>query len=164
MKIQIRPYQTEDTAAILEIINHTIAHSTALYDYTPRTIAQQQSMLDEKITKGFPIVVAVESDKVVGFGYYGEFRYREAYKHTVEHSVYVHHDCIGKGIGQLLMQSLLESAKQQKVHTMIGVIDSENKGSIAFHERFGFKSMGVLEQVAYKFDRWLDVVIMQRMI
>jgi phosphinothricin acetyltransferase len=92
---------------------------------------------------------------------YSEFRFREAYKFTVEHSVYVSENHIGKGIGKLLLSELIQLAKAQGLHTMIGVIDSENQGSIAFHEQFGFKTVGIIKESGYKFDRWLDSVFVQ---
>jgi L-amino acid N-acyltransferase YncA len=157
----IRPYQTEDTQAILEIINHNILHSTSLYDYSVRTIEQQKAILEEKIQKGFPIIVAEKEGEILGFGMYSEFRFREAYQFTVEHSVYVAANHLGKGIGKSLLSELIVLAKAQKLHTMIGVIDSENQNSIAFHEQFGFKIVGVIKESGYKFDRWLDSVFMQ---
>jgi len=157
----IRPYKTEDTQAILEIINHNILHSTSLYDYSVRTIEQQKAILEEKIKKGFPIIVAEKEGEILGFGMYSEFRFREAYQFTVEHSVYVSENYLGKGIGKSLLSELIVLAKAQKLHTMIGVIDSENQNSIAFHEQFGFKIVGVVKESGYKFDRWLDSVFMQ---
>jgi phosphinothricin acetyltransferase len=161
MEIQIRTYQTEDTQAILAIINYNILHSTSLYDYTIRNYEQQKAILQDKINKGFPVIVAVSNGEPVGFGMYSEFRFREAYKFTVEHSVYVSHDEMGKGIGKLLLSELIELAKAQGLHTMLGVIDSENQGSILFHEQFGFKTVGTIKESGYKFDRWLDSVFMQ---
>ena len=161
MKIQIRPYQTEDTQAILDLINHQILHSTALYDYNIRTFEQQQNILEEKINKNFPVIVAEWKGEVVGFGMFGEFRFREAYRFTVEHSVYVNKDFHGKGIGKLLLQELITLARKQKLHTMIAVIDSENQNSIEFHEKFGFKTVGIIKESGFKFDRWLDSVFMQ---
>ena len=157
----IRPYKTEDTQAILEIINHNILHSTSLYDYSVRTIEQQKAILEEKIKKGFPVIVAEKEGEILGFGMYSEFRFREAYQFTVEHSVYVAANHLGKGIGKRLLSELIVLAKAQKLHTMIGVIDSENQNSIAFHEQFGFKIAGVIKESGYKFDRWLDSVFMQ---
>ena len=157
----IRPYQTQDTQAILEIINHNILHSTSLYDYSVRTIEQQKAILEEKIKKGFPVIVAEKEGEILGFGMYSEFRFREAYQFTVEHSVYVSENHLGKGIGKSLLSELIVLAKAQKLHTMIGVIDSENQNSIAFHEQFGFKIAGVIKESGYKFDRWLDSVFMQ---
>lgn len=161
MKIQIRPYQAKDTQAILDIINHNILNSTALYDYTIRTYEQQQNILEEKINKKFPVIIAELDGQVVGFGMYSEFRFREAYKFTVEHSVYVNESFYGKGIGKQLLQELIDLARKQKLHTMIAVIDAENQGSVEFHEKFGFKTVGIIKESGYKFNRWLDSVFMQ---
>jgi L-amino acid N-acyltransferase YncA len=161
MQIKLRSYQTEDTQAILDIINYNILNSTALYDYNIRSYEQQKGILEEKVNKNFPVIVAIEDDKVVGFGMYSEFRFREAYKYTVEHSVYVDKDYHGKGIGKLLLQKLIQLAKEQKLHTMIAVIDAENQSSVEFHEKFGFKTVGIIKESGYKFDRWLHSVFMQ---
>ena len=162
--MEIRNYKTEDANSILEIINYNILNSTALYDYEPRSLENQIAIFDDKLKKGFPIIVATENEVVVGFGYYSEFRFREAYKFTVEHSVYAHPNHIGKGIGKLIMENLLNLAKAQKLHTMIGVIDSENQSSIDFHEKFGFEIVGTIKDSGFKFDRWLHSVFMQKMI
>ncbi|MBC7845007.1 MAG: N-acetyltransferase [Flavobacterium sp.] len=161
MEIKIRDYQTEDTQAVLDIINHNIRHSTALYDYHIRSYEQQKNILEEKINKNFPVIVAELNGQVVGFGMYSEFRFREAYKFTVEHSVYVNEDFHSKGIGKLLLQKLIKLARKQKLHTMIAVIDAENQSSVEFHEKFGFKTAGIIKESGYKFDRWLDSVFMQ---
>lgn len=161
MEIKIRPYHLADTQAILEIINHNILYSTALYDYTIRTYDLQKSILEEKISKGFPVIVAEIEGKLAGFGMYGEFRFREAYKFTVEHSVYVSQDFQGKGIGKILLEELIAIARKQKRHTMIAVIDAENQNSVAFHEKFGFSTVGIIKESGFKFDRWLDSVFMQ---
>ena len=161
MKINIRPYKTEDTQAILEIINHNILHSTALYDYNIRTYEQQKNILEDKISKNFPVIVAELDGNVVGFGMYSEFRFREAYKFTVEHSVYVNESFHGKGIGKLLLQELIALARKQNLHTMIAVIDSENQSSVEFHEKFGFETVGIIKESGFKFDRWLHSVFMQ---
>jgi phosphinothricin acetyltransferase len=164
MEITIRPYQVEDTQVILEIINYNIINSTSLYDYERRTLENQITIFNEKLSKGFPILVATENQTVVGFGYYSEFRFREAYKFTVEHSVYAHPNCIGKGIGKLILENLIALAKAQKLHTMIGVIDAENQSSIDFHKKFGFEIAGTIKDSGFKFDRWLHSVFMQKML
>jgi phosphinothricin acetyltransferase len=161
MAINIRPYKTDDTQAILAIINHNILHSTSLYDYNIRSYEQQKTILEEKINKNFPVIVAELDGIVVGFGMYSEFRFREAYQFTVEHSVYVSEDFHGNGVGKQLLQELINLARKQKIHTMIGVIDSENQSSVVFHEKFGFKTVGIIKESGYKFDRWLDSVLMQ---
>ena len=164
MEIKIRPYQISDTDAILEIINYNILNSTALYDYHPRSLEKQIAIFEDKLNKGFPIIVATINEELVGFGYYSEFRFREAYKFTVEHSVYAHYNHIGKGIGKEIMQNLIDLAQKQKLHTMIDVIDYENQSSVEFHEKFGFKTTGILKETGYKFDRWLHSVFMQKML
>ena len=161
MSVIIRPYEVNDTQAILDIINYNIINSTALYDYNIRNFEQQKSILDDKLSKGFPVIIAEIDSEVVGFGMYSEFRFREAYKFTVEHSVYVNQNFHGKGIGKILLQELIRLAKEQKLHTMIAVIDEENQSSIEFHVKFGFKIVGVIKESGFKFDRWLHSVFMQ---
>ena len=161
MEIKLRAYKTEDTHAILAIINYNILHSTALYDYNIRTVEQQKLILEDKVSKGFPVIVAESDGMVLGFGMYSEFRFREAYKFTIEHSVYVNEEYHGNGIGKLLLQELIKLAKIQKLHTMVAVIDAENQSSVEFHEKFGFKTVGIIKESGYKFDRWLDSVFMQ---
>nr|WP_315163783.1 GNAT family N-acetyltransferase [uncultured Flavobacterium sp.] len=161
MEIKLRSYKTEDTQDILVIINYNILNSTALYDYNIRSYDQQKEILEDKIKKGFPVIVAEYEGKVVGFGMYSEFRFREAYKYTVEHSVYVDKEYHGKGIGKLLLQELIQLTKKQNLHTMIAVIDSENQSSVEFHEKYGFKTVGIIKESGFKFDRWLHSVFMQ---
>jgi L-amino acid N-acyltransferase len=161
MKINIRPYKIEDTSAILDIINYNIIHSTTLYDYEPRTLEHQMAIFEDKLNKKFPVIVATVDENLVGFGYYSEFRFREAYQFTVEHSVYCQQDFMGIGVGKMLLTELISLAKSQKLHTMIGVIDAENQSSIAFHKKFGFNTVGVIKESGFKFNRWLDAVFMQ---
>lgn len=161
MEIKLRSYKTEDTQDILAVINYNILNSTALYDYNIRSYDQQKEILEDKIKKGFPVIVAEYDGKVVGFGMYSEFRFREAYKYTVEHSVYVDKEYHGKGIGKLLLLELIQIAKKQNLHIMIAVIDSENQSSVEFHEKYGFKTVGIIKESGFKFDRWLHSVFMQ---
>jgi phosphinothricin acetyltransferase len=161
MTIQIRPYSEADVPSILDIINNNILHSTSLYDYEPRSLTKQSDLLKEKTAKNFPVIVAEIDGKIAGFGMYGEFRFRDAYRFTVEHSVYVSNDFKGKGVGGKLLQSLIDLAKKQGLHTMIGVIDAENTESILFHEKYGFKKVGIIKESGFKFNRWLDSVFMQ---
>jgi L-amino acid N-acyltransferase YncA len=164
MEISIRPYRKEDVQPIVDILNYNILNSTALYDYYPRTAEQQEAIFEDKLKKEFPIIVATADGKVVGFGYYSEFRFRDAYRFTVEHSVYVANDFHGKGIGKVIMSHLIVLAKKQKLHTMIAVIDSENQSSVTFHEQFGFETVAVIKETGFKFDRWLHSQIMQLML
>ena len=161
MTIQIRSYVEADVPSILAIINDNILHSSSLYDYEPRSLTKQSELLREKRSKNFPVIVAEIDGKIAGFGMYGEFRFREAYRFTVEHSVYVSDDFKGKGVGGKLLQSLIELAKKQGLHTMVGVVDAENTQSILFHEKYGFKNVGIIKESGFKFNRWLDSVFMQ---
>lgn len=161
MSTIIRSYKKIDITEIVAIINYNILYTTSIYDYSLRTEARQIAIFEEKLLKGFPIIVAESNGKCVGFGSYSEFRFREANLYTVEHSIYVDNNYSGQGIGKQLMKALIEQAKTQNLHTMIGVIDTQNRHSIMFHEKFNFKSVGIIKEVAYKFDNWLDCNIMQ---
>jgi phosphinothricin acetyltransferase len=106
----------------------------------------------------FPVIgVTNDTAELMGFATYGTFRAWPAYKYSVEHSVYIHIDHRGKGLGKLLMQQLITSAQRQQYHTMIGGIDISNLASISLHEKLGFTHAGTIKQAAYKFDRWLDL-------
>jgi phosphinothricin acetyltransferase len=148
--------------AILEIFNEVILNSTALYDYKPRAPQSMVGWFDAKRTGGFP-VIGVEDDEgmLLGFGSYGTFRAWPAYKYTVEHSVYVHKDHRGRGLGRAVMRELIAAARQNDVYAMIGGIDATNTGSIVLHEQLGFKHAGTLPQVGFKFGRWLDLAFYQ---
>ncbi|MDR6968399.1 phosphinothricin acetyltransferase [Flavobacterium arsenatis] len=161
MEIKIRFATLADLPAILEIVNHAILNTTAIYDYDARTLEEQKNWFEEKQISKFPVIVAENDKEVLGFGTFGNFRVKVGYRFTIEHSVYVTENAIGKGVGKLLLQKLIDLAKEQKYHSMIGVIDASNSGSIEFHKKFGFKETGILKEAGYKFDKWLDVSLMQ---
>jgi phosphinothricin acetyltransferase len=98
---------------------------------------------------------------LMGFASYGVFRARPAYKYCVEHSVYVHKDYRGKGVGDALLQKIIAAAKEQNYHVMVGGIDAENTASINLHLRYGFVHSGTITQSGFKFGRWLDVAFYQ---
>jgi len=111
-----------------------------------------------KQTQGFPVIGAVdEQGQLLGFASYGTFRAWPAYKYSVEHSVYVHKDQRGKGLGPALMARLIAAARERQVHVMVGGIDMTNHGSIALHEKLGFQHAGTIRQAGFKFGRWLDL-------
>ncbi len=148
--------------AILDIFNEAIATSTALYDYQPRTLQSMQGWFQAKEAGGFPVIGAVdEGGTLLGFASYGTFRAWPAYKYSVEHSVYVHKDSRGQGLGPALMEQLILAARQQQLHVMIGAIDGANTASIALHEKLGFSHAGTVRQAGFKFGRWLDVAFYQ---
>lgn len=148
--------------AILDIFNEAIVNSTALYDYKPRTAQNMVGWFEAKRAGGFPVIGIEDRDGVLlGFGSYGSFRAWPAYKYTVEHSVYIHQDHRGKGLGRVVMQELIAAARKNDLHAMMGGIDATNSGSIALHERLGFRHVGTLPQVGFKFGRWLDLAFYQ---
>jgi L-amino acid N-acyltransferase len=151
-------------AAILDIVNHNILHSTALYDYDVKPKEYIDTWFNDKQSAGWPVIVGVENHKVVGYATYGPFRFKDGYKFTVEHSVYVADGHSGKGIGGKLLEELISLAKVGGYHTMIGGIDAGNEGSIAFHKKYGFTEAGLLKETGFKFGRWLDLLFMQKML
>lgn len=143
---------------ILEILNQAIISSTALYDYKPRTIDTMVNWFKEKNTNDFPVIGVLDSnDQIMGFATYGTFRAWPAFKYSVEHSIYIHQDHQGKGLGKVLLNKIIEAAKQQQYHTIIGGIDITNTGSIALHEKLGFVHSGTIKEAGFKFGRWLDL-------
>jgi L-amino acid N-acyltransferase YncA len=150
-----------DLSQIQEIFNYAIEHTTALYEYELRNTEFVENWFLQKQKDGFPVLVFLEEEKVVGFGTYGKFRPHAAYKFTIEHSLYVHPEHFGKGYGKQILNALIELAKEENYHTMIGGIDSANETSIRLHEKYGFEKTAELKQVGYKFERWLDLTFMQ---
>jgi phosphinothricin acetyltransferase len=144
-------------AAILDIFNEAIAHSTALYEYQARTPESMRAWFAEKEAGRFPVIGAETGGVLVGFATYGTFRARAAYKYTVEHSVYVHQEHRGRGIGKALMLELIAAARAQNYHVLVGGIDIANRTSVALHERLGFSYAGTVREAAYKFGGWLDL-------
>ena len=148
--------------AILDIFNEAILNSTALYDYQPRAPESMGPWFAAKDKGDFPVIWREdEGGALLAFGSHGTFRAWPAYKYTVEHSVYVHQDHRGRGLGREIMQALIAAARQRDVHAMVGGIDASNAGSIALHERLGFRHVGTLPQVGFKFGRWLDLAFYQ---
>jgi len=157
-------YESHATA-ILEIFNDAIVNSTALYDYKPREPESMVGWFKAKEAGRFPVIGAVAPDgKLLGVASYGTFRAWPAYKYSVEHSVYVHKDHRGKGIGLALMRQLIAKAKEQQYHVLVGGIDVTNTGSIALHEKLGFVHAGTIKHAAFKFGKWLDLGFYQLML
>ncbi|HTD13402.1 MAG TPA: GNAT family N-acetyltransferase [Steroidobacteraceae bacterium] len=160
--VQIRDASAADLPGIVAIYNEVIATSTAIYSYEPVTLADRQEWWRVRTAQGYPVLVAADSAAVLGFATFGDFRAWPGYRFTVEHSVHVRADCRGQGVGTRLVKALLPRAAACNKHIMIAGVDAANAASIRFHERLGFTQVGHLREVGYKFDRWLDLVFLQR--
>jgi L-amino acid N-acyltransferase YncA len=161
MVVIIRKAELEDVPQILEIVNYAILNTTSNYLYEAQTLENQLKWFQEKQSSKFPLIVAVYNNTAVGFGTYGTFREKIGYQFTVEHSVYVAPEFIGKGIGKQLLLSLIALAKEEGYHAMVGGVDAANTDSIEFHKKFGFVETGILREVGFKFGKWLDLQFMQ---
>lgn len=159
--IVVRSATEEDLPAILEIYNEIIENTTAVYDYEPHSLQMRQQWFNAKREQGFPVFVAEEGERIVGFSSIGPFRAWAAYKYTVENSVYVAADCRGRGIGKMLIPPLIEVAKNLKLHSIVAGIDATNESSLRLHQEFGFKEVAHFRQVGFKFNKWLDLKFLQ---
>lgn len=162
--VQLREAVAEDLIAILAIYNHAVEHTTAVWSETPATLEERHDWLAAKHARGFPVLVAVENAKVLGFATYGDFRPWPGYARSIEHSVYVDPACHRRGTGRALMGALIDHARATGYHTMIAGIDAGNTASMALHVALGFVEAGRLPQVGRKFGRWLDLALMQLML
>lgn len=151
-----------DLPGLVAIYNEVIATSTAIYSYEPVTLAERREWWRAREALGYPVLVAADASGVSGLASFGDFRAAPGYRFTVEHSVHVRADCRGRGVGTQLLQALLPRAAACNKRIMIAGVDAANAASIRFHERLGFTQVGHLREVGYKFDRWLDLVFLQR--
>ncbi|OZI24633.1 GNAT family N-acetyltransferase [Bordetella genomosp. 7] len=148
--------------AILAIFNDAILHSTALYDYHPRTAAAMQAWFHAKQAGGFPVLGYEDGrGRLMGFASYGAFRPYPANKYTVEHSVYIDGRFRGQGLGEALLRLIIERARQAQLHVLVGGIDAANAASIRLHEKLGFVHAGTIRHAGFKFGRWLDLAFYQ---
>ena len=160
----IRLAHAADLPAILDIYNHAIINTTAVYQEDVHTLVMREEWFADKLLHGFPVFVAVQGSVVIGFCTYGPFRNWPGYRFTVEHSVYVHVDYRGAGIGKQLVQRVIIHAREKGMHTLIAGVDADTVGSIKLHQSLGFIEVAQFKQVGYKFGRWLDLKFLQLML
>lgn len=163
MPIQVRPATPADIPAITGIYAHAVRHGTASFEIEPPSEAEmaqrQKSLLDGR----FPYLVAEDDGGIAGYAYAGPYRTRPAYRWSVEDSIYVNPNAHRRGIGRALLERLIIESEQRGFRQMIAVIgDSAQMSSIELHRSLGFRMIGTIENVGYKFGRWLDSVLMQR--
>ncbi len=161
----IRPAVRSDCPGILAIYNDAVLTTTATYDYEPRSLEYREAWFDDHARTNFPIFVAEDSaGRIVGWSALNRYHDRMGFRFTTENSVYVAADQRGRGLGGLLLDPLIPAAKERGLRAIIAAIDATNTASIRLHARFGFEQVGHFKQVGFKFDRWLDVVYMERLV
>lgn len=162
-EVIIRPSEVSDIGDVQRIYEYEVLNGTATFDKIPPSENDLMSKRQVIIDNGFPYLVAEINGKVVGYSYVSLYRERSAYSKTVENAIYIDPDYRGMGIASKLMKALLPICEEIGLKQVIAVIgDSENHGSINLHKKLGFREVGVLENVGYKFERWINVVLMQK--
>jgi phosphinothricin acetyltransferase len=160
----VRPAVAADAEAIRTIYNAEVVGSTATFDLVPRTVEEQAAWMADH-DGAYPAVVAVDDGgRVVGFGCLSEYKPRAAYATTVEDSVYVAAGARGSGVGRAVVTELVRLAGQHGFHSVIARIGGDNTASIALHEACGFEPVGIEREVGRKFNRWLDVAVLQLLV
>lgn len=162
-QVHIRLTTPTDLPAITAIYEHAVRYGTATFELDPPDLAEMTRRYEALTAGGFPYLVAVMEDVVVGYAYAGPYRPRPAYRFTVENSVYLDPKAQGQRIGTRLIQELIAACEKRPYRQMIAVIgDSANAASVGLHARAGFQMIGTHPSVGFKFGRWLDTVMMQR--
>ena len=165
--VLIRPSRDTDVEAMLAIYRYHIRHGVAKDADSNGGMPEPDDLRDRRknLRQGrLPHLVATWRGEVVGYAYAVLFRKRPAYRYTAKHSIYVHHEHLGRGVGRLLLQELIDACAAAGFRQMIGYIDADNAASLALHESFGFARAGLLCGVAYRYGRWSDSVMMQRVL
>jgi L-amino acid N-acyltransferase YncA len=152
----IRNVNIEDAGAICDIYNHYVLNTTITFEEEPVSIKEMQGRIVE-VTASLPWSVSEESGKVIGYAFASNWKSRCAYRFSVESTVYLHPDFIGKGIGRRLYESLISELRNRSLHGVIGGIALPNEGSVALHERLGFIKVAHFKEVGLKFGQWIDV-------
>jgi phosphinothricin acetyltransferase len=162
-QILIRPSSAADLAALTAIYGWHVRHGTGTFEVDPPSEADMARRRDDVLDKGLPYLVLEDGGAVAGYAYANQFRPRPAYRFCLEDSVYVAPDKAGRGFGRLLLTELLARCEAAGARQMLAVIgDSQNDGSIRVHRALGFAHTGTIRAAGWKFERWLDVVVMQR--
>jgi L-amino acid N-acyltransferase YncA len=161
---QLRDATLADLPHIREIYNYYVANSTVTFDESPQTLRELKTKFLTVEKLGFPFLVAESPNgQILGFAYVYPWKAKAAYRYTVENSIYLGAASTGKGLGKALMAELLERSRASGIREVVAVIaDKGADASIRMHEQFGFKRIGHLGKVGYKFDRWLGTVLLQK--
>lgn len=160
----IRSAQDKDLNAITEIYNDAIENSLAIWTEDIVNVDNRRTWMKERIAAGFPILVAEENDVVCGYATYGQFRAFSGFRHSAELSIYLNQSVRRRGLGKKLLGALISEAEQRNIHVLIAGIESSNTASIALHRDFGFIETARMPEVGQKFNRWLELVFMQKIL
>lgn len=162
-----RPAVLTDAPLLLDIYNHEVQTSIVTFDLVPRTLAEQEAFISDR-SGAHMVLVATEGTAPdaapVGFGALSPYRERPGYSTTVEDSVYVHRDHRGRGVGRVLLEALVDTARAHGFHAMMARIVAGHEASITLHARAGFEVVGHEREVGRKFGRWHDVLLMERLL
>ena len=159
----IRPATLADLPVINDIYNHYVIHSTCTYQTVPSTAEERMTWFTSR-GDAHPVRVMVgDAGDVIAWHSLTPFKTREAYARTVENSIYLRHDLLGRGLGKRLLEDQLATASALGHRVVLAVICSSQTPSLRLHERYGFTPAGLLREVGYKFDRWLDIAILQKL-
>ncbi|MBS7777161.1 GNAT family N-acetyltransferase [Acidovorax sp. CCYZU-2555] len=160
----IRASTESDIPAITAIYRHHVLHGTGTFEIDPPSEQDMTARRADVLSRGLPYIVAGGEDgQILGFSYANWFKPRPAYRFSAEDSIYVADSARGQGVGRLLLQALCDQAQAAGVRKLLAVIgDSANAGSIGVHRAAGFSEIGVMRSMGWKFDRWLDIVLMEK--
>ncbi|MEL6914239.1 MAG: N-acetyltransferase family protein [Pseudomonadota bacterium] len=161
--MRLRPASKGDLPDIASLWNHAIRETVETFNRLEKSPAELAALLDEKEAAGHAFLV-VEAGGFAGFGHYGQFRGGVGYAHTMEHTLYLAPAARGRGLGRALLTALEDHARARAVHSLLGGIAGENAPSVAFHARMGYREVATLPQVGFKFGRWMDLVLMQKIL
>lgn len=159
--MHIRQATEEDAAQVADIYNWYISNTTVTFETEVISVLEMRRRIKEKI-ETYDWIVGEYKQNIVGYAYYDSFKARTAYCQTIETTIYLTQESVGKGFGSLLYERLIESAKSHDFRELIGLIALPNLPSTALHQKMGFEEVGVLKKVGYKFDRYIDVGIWQK--
>ena len=159
----VRASTTEDATALAEIYGHHVLNGFGTFEEVPPSVQDMAARRQAIVERGLPYMVAEDAGRVLGFAYAGPFRPRAAYRYTVEDSVYVAPEAIGRGVGKAMLSAVLRDCEAFGVRQVVAVIgDSQNAGSIALHSGLGFEHAGVGRSLGWKKGRWVDIVWMRK--